>query len=62
MAKQKKLESKKKSSSQDIEETIRQLARNYGDRLKEAINQRLKDMKEDDKSHFLIYQVLGISD
>ncbi len=34
----------------------------YGDRLKKAIDQRLEEMKEDDKSHFLIYQVLVVGD
>lgn len=48
--------------SEGIEETIRLLAREYADRLKIAIDQRLEEMKEDDTSHFLIYQVLGIED
>jgi hypothetical protein len=30
--------------------------------LKEKIDERVEDMDEDDKSHFLIYQVLGVSD
>ncbi|NOT62696.1 MAG: ApaLI family restriction endonuclease [Acidobacteria bacterium] len=49
-------------SSKGIEESLRLLARKYADRLKQAIDARLEEMKEDDKSHFLIYQVLGISD
>src|SRR5439155_7142864 len=45
-----------------IEESIRLLARKYADRLKKVIDERLEEMKGDDRSHFLIYQVLGIGD
>lgn len=45
-----------------IEESLRLLARRYADKLKQAIDARLEEMKEDDRSHFLIYQVLGVSD
>jgi hypothetical protein len=45
-----------------IEEKIRNLAQKYAQRLKNVIKGRLKEMKDDDRSHFLIYQVLGISD
>ncbi|MBP6823715.1 MAG: ApaLI family restriction endonuclease [Acidobacteria bacterium] len=51
-----------KQPSKNIEESIRLLARKYTDRLKIAIAERLEEMKVDDKSHFLIYQVLGVSD
>lgn len=51
-----------KQPSKNIEESIRLLARKYADRLKIAIAERLEEMKVDDKSHFLIYQVLGVSD
>jgi hypothetical protein len=53
---------KKQPASGGIEETIRLLARQYGDRLKKAIDRRLEEMKDDDRSHSLIYQVLGVSD
>lgn len=53
---------KKKPSFNSIEETIRLLAREYGDKLKKAIDLRLEEMKGDDRSHFLIYQVLGVGD
>lgn len=46
----------------DIEETIRLVARKYGDKLKKAIDQRLEEMKGDDRSHILVYQVLGVGD
>lgn len=51
-----------KQPSKSIEESIRILARKYADRLKIAIAERLEEMKADDRSHFLIYQVLGVSD
>ncbi|HQU43550.1 MAG TPA: ApaLI family restriction endonuclease [Pirellulales bacterium] len=54
--------SKKRPTPTGIEETIRLAAREYGDKLKKAIDQRMVEMKEDDRSHFLIYQVLGIGD
>lgn len=50
------------SSSVNIEESIRLLAHRYADSLKKAIALRMAEMKEDDRSHVLIYQVLGISD
>lgn len=46
----------------DVAETIRLLARKYADRLKQAIDDRMDEMKGDDRSHFLIYQVLGVGD
>jgi hypothetical protein len=52
----------KRQNRKGIEETIRLLARKYADRLKKAIDERLEEMKGDDRSHFLIYQVLGIGD
>ncbi len=42
-------------------ETIRNLADKYAGELNSKIEGRLEDMKADDKSHFLIYRVLGIS-
>jgi ApaLI-like restriction endonuclease len=51
-----------KPSPKSLEESIRLLARRYADRLKNAIALRLEEMKADDRSHFLIYQVLGVGD
>jgi hypothetical protein len=45
-----------------IEEKIKNLAQEYSDNLKEKIDNRMEEMKGDDKSHYLIYQVLGITD
>jgi hypothetical protein len=45
-----------------IEESIRLLAHKYADRLRKATAARLEEMKNDDRSHCLIYQVLGVSD
>ena len=53
---------KKTPPPEGIEETIHLLARKYADRLKIVIDERLEEMKNDDRSHFLIYQVLGIGD
>ncbi len=41
-----------------IEQQIRSLAKNYAGKLNRKIESRLEEMKEDDRSHFLIYQVL----
>lgn len=53
---------RKKPTPEGIEEAIRLLARDYGAKLKKAIDQRMEEMKGDDRSHFLIYQVLGMGD
>jgi hypothetical protein len=62
MAKRKRNEAQDKQPPKRIEDTIRLLAREYADRLKKAIDDRLEEMKNDDTSHFLIYQVLGVGD
>jgi len=62
MAKRKRRVTQAKQPPQGIEESIRLLARKYADRLKKAIDARLVEMKNDDKSHLLIYQVLGVGD
>ena len=45
-----------------IKDKIQELAKKYSDNLKNKIDNRMEEMKVDDKSHYLIYQVLGISD
>lgn len=45
-----------------IEQKIRDLALAYARDLKSSIDTRLREMESDDRSHFLIYQVLGIGD
>jgi len=45
-----------------IEQKIRDLALSYARALKSSIERRLSEMESDDRSHFLIYQVLGIGD
>ncbi len=45
-----------------IKEKIERLANKYSNNLKSKITNRMEEMKDDDKSHHLIYQVLGISD
>jgi len=46
----------------EIEEQIRRLSVSYAQRLGARMDARIGEMKEDDKSHYLIYRVLGISD
>jgi len=45
-----------------IEQNIRAIAAKYAQSLKERIDARVEEMKGDDRSHYLIYQVLGITD
>ena len=45
-----------------IEQRIRELSRQYMGRLRQNIDARMREMESDDRSHCLIYQVLGISD
>ena len=45
----------------DIEQTIRALAQKYADSLQKMVAQRTVEMQNDDKSHYLVYQVLGVS-
>jgi type II restriction enzyme len=46
----------------DIYDKINELANKYATNLKQAIDRRSEEMKSDDNCHYLIYQVLGISD
>lgn len=41
----------------DIKTEIRKIANEYSTALKQKIDDRIKDMKEDDTSHYLIYKV-----
>ncbi len=45
-----------------VRDQIRALADEYALLLKQKIDDRVGEMDEDDQSHFLIYQVLGVSD
>lgn len=40
---------------------IKDLAKKYSNELNKKISNRVKEMKQDDKSHYLIYRVLGIT-
>lgn len=46
----------------DIYTQINNLASKYALELHDKINSRIVEMKHDDKSHYLIYHVLGIAD
>ena len=45
----------------DIEQKIRELASRYAAILKDRVDKRVQEMEADDKSHFLIYRVLGVT-
>jgi hypothetical protein len=45
-----------------IKDEIRDLAARYAVELKRSIDARVIEMEQDDRSHFLIYQVLGITE
>lgn len=47
--------------SNDVEQQIRELAAEFATNLKSKVDARIEEMTVDDKSHFLIYRVLGIS-
>ena len=41
---------------------LRELAKKYASDLDTKVSARMKEMQDDDKSHYLIYQILGITD
>jgi hypothetical protein len=45
-----------------VEEKIRALASKYHRALIQKMDARIAEMRSDDKSHYLIYRVLGITD
>ncbi|MGD8782115.1 MAG: ApaLI family restriction endonuclease [Ignavibacteria bacterium] len=45
-----------------VKEKIAALADDYASKLQEKMDERMKEMEEDDNSHYLIYRVLGIAD
>ncbi|MDX2269802.1 MAG: ApaLI family restriction endonuclease [Bryobacter sp.] len=53
---------KTESARSSIEIEIRDLAKRYADELKLKMDGRTAEMEADDTSHYLIYQVLGVSD
>ncbi|MBZ5959716.1 ApaLI family restriction endonuclease [Leuconostoc gelidum subsp. gasicomitatum] len=46
----------------DIKNKIRVLANKYADNLKIKVDQRVEDMQLDNKDHYLVYRVLGVTD
>ena len=50
------------SSHLSVQQEIRDLATTFASNLKQRIDDRVREMEDDDKSHFLIYQVLGVTD
>ena len=47
-------------NQETIEERIRVLSKQYASNLRTKIDERTKAIKSDDRSHYLIYRVLGI--
>ena len=47
---------------ENLKKAIEDLAATYSSNLNKKIDERKKEMEDDDNSHYLIYQVLGISD
>jgi len=45
-----------------VEIKIRELADKYAKNLKDRMDKRVEEMEADDNSHYLIYQVLGVTD
>lgn len=45
----------------DVYEKIKELADDYAKALDNKVSERVKEMQNDDNSHYLIYRVLGIS-
>ena len=43
-----------------MKDKIRELANRYAAELKCNVDERVTEMEQDDRSHFLIYRVLGI--
>ena len=43
------------------EQQIRDIAARYAETLRQRIHDRVAEMKTDDKSHYLIYRVLGVT-
>lgn len=45
-----------------VESRIKDLAEHYARELARKVNDRVEEMEQDDKSHYLIYRVLGVSE
>lgn len=45
-----------------LENAIKVLAEKYAKELKSKVNERVAEMQDDDKSHYLLYRVLGITE
>ena len=46
----------------EVKAKIRALADRYAAELKQSIDERVTEMEQDDRSHFLIYRVLGVAE
>ena len=50
-----------KARVKSVEAEIREIADRYARDLKQRVDARVREMRDDDKSHYLIYRVLGIT-
>jgi hypothetical protein len=50
------------TATRNIEQKSRELATRYAEELRQRMDARVEEMKDDDRSHYLIYQVLDITD
>ena len=48
-------------NSETLEDNIRQLAYRYSENLASRVDARMAEMETDDRSHYLIYRVLGVT-
>lgn len=48
--------------NREVYQVIKELADKYANNLKEQVDLRIEEMKDDDNAHYLLYRVLGISD
>lgn len=53
---------KKEENIDKLKIKIKELATDYSKNLKANVEKRIEEMKDDDKSHYLIYRVLGLTD
>ena len=47
--------------NEEVYQSIKKLADKYAENLKNKVDLRREEMKNDDNSHYLLYRVLGVS-
>ncbi len=51
----------RKNMNEEVYQSIKKLADKYAENLKNKVDLRREEMKNDDNSHYLLYRVLGVS-